>query len=224
MTSNGMFVTFEGGEGTGKTTQISCLARTLRTIVPSNAVVVTREPGGVDCAENIRDLLVNGDTERWRPSTEAFLISAARHEHVEEIIRPALHQNKVVISDRFIDSTIIYQGIVGGVSPLHINFMNEIACGEVYPDITIILDMESKIGLERAQTRGKGEDRFEAKGPAFHDKVRDGFIDLAARNPQRCVIINANRSVEVIADEISKLVIAKLTAVGGILVDGSNVD
>ena len=224
MTSVGMFITFEGGEGTGKTTQISCLAKTLITLLTANKVLVTREPGGVASAEKIRDLLVNGDAEKWKPATEALLISAARHEHVERIIRPALNQNKVVISDRFIDSTIIYQGIVGGVESRHIDFMNKIACDEVFPDLTIILDMDSKIGLKRAQMRGKGEDRFEAKGPAFHEKIRAGFIDLAARHSQRCVLLDANRSVEAIADEISGLVMARLSTMGNILGDRKSVD
>ena len=219
MPSPGFFITFEGGEGSGKTTQIQRLAESLAQIISAGSLVITREPGGVPAAESIRDLLVNGDTEKWQPLTEAFLMSAARHEHVEQIIRPALMQNKLVISDRFTDSTIIYQGVVGGVASQHIDAMNKISCGGVAPDLTIILDMDSQTGLARAGSRGVGEDRFEAKGPAFHEKVRAGFIDLAHADTERCVIIDASRSADAIADDVLQLVLARLTAVGMIAHD-----
>ena len=219
MPSPGFFITFEGGEGSGKTTQIQRLAESLVPVIPAGSLVVTREPGGVPAAESIRDLLVNGDTEKWQPLTEAFLMSAARHEHVEQIIRPALMQNKLVISDRFTDSTIIYQGVVGGVGSQHIDAMNKISCGDIAPDLTIILDMDSQTGLARAGSRGVGEDRFEAKGPAFHEKVRAGFIDLAHADTERCVIIDASRSADAIADDVLQLVLARLTAVGMIAHD-----
>ncbi len=219
MPSPGFFITFEGGEGSGKTTQIQRLAENLVLVIPAGSLVVTREPGGVPAAESIRDLLVNGDTEKWQPLTEAFLMSAARHEHVEQIIRPALMQNKLVISDRFTDSTIIYQGVVGGVASQQIDAMNKISCGDIAPDLTIILDMNSQTGLARAGSRGVGEDRFEAKGPAFHEKVRAGFIDLAHADTERCVIIDASRSADAIADDVLQLVLARLTAVGMIAHD-----
>lgn len=219
MPSPGFFITFEGGEGSGKTTQIQRLAESLAQIISAGSLVITREPGGVPAAESIRDLLVNGDTEKWQPLTEAFLMSAARHEHVEQIIRPALMQNKLVISDRFTDSTIIYQGVVGGVASQHIDTMNKISCGDIAPDLTIILDMDSQTGLARAGSRGVGEDRFEAKGPAFHEKVRAGFIDLAHTDTERCVIIDASRSADAIADDVLQLVLARLTAVGMIAHD-----
>ena len=199
MTSRGFFISFEGGEGCGKTTQIQRLANHIENI-STISFVVTREPGGVPAAELIRDILVNGDAKTWRPTTEGLLMCAARHEHVEQIIRPALIQNKLVISDRFIDSTTVYQGIVGGVSADAIAAMNEIACGDIFPDVTIILDIDSQIGLSRARLRGDGEDRFEAKGIAYHEKVRAGFLEIAANSPSRCVVINANRT----PDEISK--------------------
>ena len=199
MTARGFFISFEGGEGCGKTTQIQKLANHIENI-STISFVVTREPGGVPAAELIRDILVNGDAKTWRPTTEGLLMCAARHEHVEQIIRPALIQNKLVISDRFIDSTTVYQGIVGGVSTDAIAAMNEIACGDIFPDVTIILDIDSQIGLSRARLRGDGEDRFEAKGIAYHEKVRAGFLEIAANSPSRCVVINANRT----PDEISK--------------------
>ncbi|MEL0165564.1 MAG: dTMP kinase, partial [Alphaproteobacteria bacterium] len=129
MTRRGFFITFEGGEGCGKTTQIQKLADRIKSIILT-PFVVTREPGGAPSAELIRGLLVNGDAEKWRPATEGLLMSAARHEHVEQIIRPALAQNKLVMSDRFVDSTIVYQGIVGGVARNDIDAMNHIACGD----------------------------------------------------------------------------------------------
>jgi dTMP kinase len=213
MTSRGLFITFEGGDGCGKTTQIQKLVEHIQDI---NLIsfVVTREPGGGPAAELIRDILVNGDVKTWRPATEGLLMSAARHEHVEQIIRPALAQNKLVISDRFIDSTIVYQGIVGGVSADAISAMNEIACGDVFPDVTIILDIDSQIGLSRAQLRGEGEDRFEAKGSAYHEKVRAGFLEIAANSPSRCVVINANRTPNEISTDIWRVVHPHLSSNG----------
>ena len=213
MTRRGLFITFEGGEGCGKTTQIQNLANRLKSIA-STPFVVTREPGGAPSAELIRDLLVNGDAEKWRPATEGLLMSAARHEHVEQIIRPALAQNKLVMSDRFVDSTIVYQGIVGGVAPDDIYAMNHVACGDIYPDVTIILDIDSQIGLARAKSRGAGEDRFETKGLAYHEKVRAGFLDIAADDPWRCVVINANRTPDDIAEDVWRVVRPHLQACG----------
>ena len=213
MTRRGLFITFEGGEGCGKTTQIQKLADRIKSIILI-PFVVTREPGGAPSAELIRGLLVNGDAEKWRPATEGLLMSAARHEHVEQIIRPALAQNKLVMSDRFVDSTIVYQGIVGGVARNDIDAMSHIACGEIYPDVTIILDIDSQIGLARAKSRGAGEDRFEAKGLAYHEKVRAGFLDIAADDPSRCVVINANRTPDDIAEDIWQVVRPHLQARG----------
>ena len=205
MTRRGLFITFEGGEGCGKTTQIQKLNDRIKSILLT-PFIVTREPGGAPSAELIRGLLVNGDAEKWRPATEGLLMSAARHEHVEQIIRPALTQNKLVMSDRFVDSTIVYQGIVGGVARNDIESMNHIACGDIYPDVTIILDIDSQIGLARAKSRGAVEDRFEAKGLAYHEKVRAGFLGIAADDPSRCVVINANRTPDDIAEDIWQVV------------------
>ncbi len=201
----GLFITFEGGEGCGKTTQIQILADRIKNFT-SISFVVTREPGGVPAAESIRRLLVNGDAEKLRPTTEGLLMSAARHEHVEQIIRPALARNELVISDRFVDSTIVYQGIVGGMSADDIASISKIACGDIYPDITIILDIDTQIGLERAKLRGAGEDRFEAKGRAYHEKVRMGFHKIAVNAPSRCVVIDADRMPDEIAADIWQVV------------------
>ena len=205
MTFCGLFITFEGGEGCGKTTQIQILVDRIKRLT-STPFVVTREPGGVPAAELIRGLLVNGDVEKWRSTTEGLLMSAARHEHVEQIIRPALAKNKLVISDRFVDSTIVYQGIVGGMSADDIAAISKIACGDINPDVTIILDINSRIGLERAKSRGAGEDRFEAKGQAYHEKVRAGFLEIAANAPSRCVVINADRTPDEINADIWRVV------------------
>ena len=213
MATQGLFITFEGGDGCGKTTQIQLLVKRIENII-SAPIIVTREPGGVPAAELIRDLLLNGDAEKWRPVTEALLMSAARHEHVEQIIRPALTQKKLVISDRFFDSTIVYQGIVGSVARNDIDAMNKIACGDMYPDVSIILDIDSKIGLARAKARGTGENRFEAKGLAYHERVRTGFLDLAAHNPSRCVVIDANRTPDEIAEDIWQLARPHLQSCG----------
>lgn len=212
MNSNGIFITFEGGEGSGKTTQIEFLVKKLKDLVPTESLVVTREPGGVPAAESIRNLLVNGKSEKWLPVTEALLMSAARHEHVEQVIKPALFKNKIVISDRFTDSTIVYQGLVGGVSSHDIKAMNKIASGDISPDLTIILDIDSQLGLERALSRGVGENRFEAKGVSFHKKIRLGFIDLANSYPERCVIFDANRKAEAVANDVWSLVLKRLAA------------
>ena len=213
MASRGLFITFEGGEGCGKTTQIRKLASRIKNII-TTPFLITREPGGVPAAELIRRILVNGDAKTWRPATEGLMMSAARHEHVEQIIRPALAQNKLVISDRFVDSTIVYQGIVGGVSADDIAAMNKIACGDVCPDVTIVLDIDSQIGLARAQSRGGGEDRFEAKGRAYHEEVRAGFLEIAANSPSRCVVIDASRTSDAIAADIWRVVRPHLMTIG----------
>ena len=217
MTFRGSFISFEGGEGCGKTTQIQKLVDRIKKL-SSIPFVVTREPGGVPSAELIRKILVNGDADKWHPTTEGLLISAARHEHVERIIRPALAKNQLVISDRFVDSTAVYQGIVGGVSAENIAAMNAIACLGIHPDVTIILDIDTQVGLERAKSRGKGEDRFEAKGYAYHEKVRAGFLKIAANAPSRCVVINANRTPDEIGADIWRMVRPHLLK-SGLIVD-----
>ena len=205
MTSRGLFITFEGGEGCGKTTQITILADRVKELTTA-PFIVTREPGGVPAAELIRGILLNGDVETWRPVTEGLLMSAARYEHMAQLIRPALSQNKLVISDRFVDSTVVYQGIVSGVAADDIAAMNKIACDDTYPDVTIILDIDCQIGLARVKSRGEAENRFEAKGKAYHEKVRAGFLEIAANEPLRCVLINANRTPDEIAADIWRVI------------------
>ena len=207
---SGYFITFEGGEGSGKSTQIQLLVDHLSRALSGVAPIVTREPGGTDSAESIRQLLVTGKAERWRAATEAMLMSASRHEHVAHVLRPALAAGKLVICDRYNDSTRAYQGIVGGVPREDIEALNRLACGDLVPDLTILLDMDVAEGLRRASDRAGDESRFESKGLEFHQKVRTAFLDLAGRYPDRFVIVDAGRSVETVAADIVDIVMPRL--------------
>ena len=207
---SGYFITFEGGEGSGKSTQIQLLVDHISRALSGVAPIVTREPGGTDSAESIRQLLVTGKAERWRAATEAMLMSASRHEHVAHVLRPALAAGKLVICDRYNDSTRAYQGIVGGVPREDIEALNRLACGDLVPDLTILLDMDVAEGLRRASDRAGDESRFESKGLEFHQKVRTAFLDLAGRYPDRFVIVDAGRSVETVAADIVDIVMPRL--------------
>jgi len=207
---SGYFITFEGGEGSGKSTQIQLLVDHISRALSGVAPIVTREPGGTDSAESIRQLLVTGKAERWRAATEAMLMSASRHEHVAHVLRPALAAGKLVICDRYNDSTRAYQGLVGGVPREDIEALNRLACGDLVPDLTILLDMDVAEGLRRASDRAGDESRFESKGLEFHQKVRTAFLDLAGRYPDRFVIVDAGRSVETVAADIVDIVMPRL--------------
>lgn len=210
----GYFITFEGGEGSGKTTQIQKLADHLESHIEGCDPLVTREPGGTASAESIRQLLVTGRADRWRAPTEAMLMSASRHEHVVHVLRPALAAGRIVICDRYNDSTRVYQGIVGGVPGEDIEALNRLACGDLVPDLTILLDMDVEEGLRRAGTRATTESRFESKGTGFHRRVRQAFLDLAGRESDRFVIIDAARDVDDIAADIVAAVMPRLVASG----------
>lgn len=210
---SGLFITFEGGEGSGKTTQIQLLVDWLEDVAPGREIVVTREPGGTPVAEGIRNMLVTGTADKLLPGTEALLMSASRHEHVERVIKPALAAGKIVISDRYNDSTTVYQGIVGGVSRSSIDALHHLACGDVVPDATLLLDLDADVGLGRADNRGGVETRFETKGAAFHQSVRDGFLSLATADPGRFHIIDANRSIAEIAHDVSQAIAPLLGSV-----------
>ena len=197
----GLFITFEGGDGSGKTTQIARLAAVLD-IRFAGRVVLTREPGGTGGAEQIRDLLVNGAASRWQPATEALMMSAARHEHITHVIRPALARGDIVLCDRFIDSTHVYQGFVGGVDNALLTSLDRLSCGGLMPHLTFFLDIDSDLGLARVAARGVGENRFETKGTAFHEQVRQGFIHRATQAPDRIITIDANQSEDVVAADI----------------------
>ena len=210
----GYFISFEGGEGSGKTTQIQYLADYLESHLSGGELLLTREPGGTESAESIRQLLVTGRADRWRAATEAMLMSASRHEHFVHVLRPALAAGRVVICDRYNDSTRVYQGEVGGVPRADIEALNRLACGDLVPDLTILLDMDVEEGLRRAGARATTESRFESKGPDFHRQVRKAFLDLAAREQDRFVVIDAARGAGVVAADIAAVVTARLAAAG----------
>ena len=206
--ARGKFITFEGGEGTGKSTQVALLGAALRQIDIS--VVLSREPGGSPGAEEIRNFLVNGEVNRWSPMSEVLLNYAARIEHLEKTIHPALDQNSWVISDRFSDSTIAYQGYGHGVDSSTLNLLNSILIGEFKPDLTLIFDLDLEIGLARARARGEGENRYERMGRDFHERLRQGFLDIALGEAERCCVIDASLSIDQVACNIRKLVSERL--------------
>ena len=192
----GLFLTFEGGEGVGKSTQIGLLRD--RLAARNHRVVVTREPGGTHEAEAVRSLLVSGDVGKWTPKAEALLNYAARDSHLEAVIRPALAVGDTVLCDRFMDSTRAYQGYAGGCDRDFIDALERAIVGETRPSLTLIFDLDPEIGLARAHARGDAvaEDRYERKGLAFHRKLRAGFLDILRREPQRCRLIDAAQPLE----------------------------
>ena len=199
---NGLFITFEGGEGSGKTTQVKCLKEWFNNNVESCDLCLTREPGGTHGAESIRALLLNGSAGKWQPATEAMLMSASRHEHVFSVIQPALGRGDIVICDRFTDSTHVYQGYVGGVNEKLLEGLDQLSCNGLVPDLTLLLDIDSNEGLARTVERGVEESRFEAKGKVFHQRVRRGFIERASRHSSRIVIIEATRPINDVALDV----------------------
>jgi dTMP kinase len=196
----GRFITLEGGEGSGKSTQIQRLVARLEPLV--GEVVITREPGGSTGGEQIRNLLVNGPPERWSAVTETLLMYAARRDHIERLIEPGLRHGAWVISDRFHDSTRAYQGAAGGAPAALIDAMEHSVLDGLRPDLTLILDLPVDIGLARAAMRDDGEARFEAKGHEFHERLRQAFLHIARKEPDRCVVIDAEGSIEAIEARI----------------------
>lgn len=198
--AHGVFITFEGGEGSGKSTQARMACERLRQ--GGRQVVLTREPGGAPGAEAIRNLLVCGEPDRWSPLAEALLFAAARDEHLRTTIRPALASGAVVVSDRFADSTRAYQGAAGGVGADAIEFLENRVVGPTQPDLTIILDIDPAAGMARAAARAGGEDRFEKKPARFHAALRDAFLAIARQDPDRCVVVGADRQVGPVAEDV----------------------
>ena len=196
-TARGHFITLEGGEGAGKSTQIARLKEALH--AKCIDVRVTREPGGTPGGDQIRELLVNGDTNRWEPLTEALLNYAARHEHLQKVITPALNAGTWVLCDRFSDSTMAYQGYGHGMDREVIRRLHRLIVGDVTPDLTLIFDMPVELGLERAHARGEGEDRYERMGVDFHQRLRDGFLDIAKKDPVRCKVVDAAADMDTVA-------------------------
>jgi len=205
----GKFITFEGGEGAGKST----LARLLKESLAQAGlcVVLTREPGGSPGAEEIRKLLVEGAPERWTPLAETLLLLAARADHVARTIRPALEEGHWVVCDRFFDSTLAYQGIARGLGEGPVMALQRAAFGDFGPDLTFVLDVDPELGLARTLSRkGGAENRFEAFGADFHARLRAAFRDIAARAPERCVVIDASRPRDTVAEAVRAIVRAKL--------------
>lgn len=197
------FITLEGGEGSGKSTQARRLAEHLR--ASGAEVVLTREPGGTEGAEAIRSLLVTGNPDRWTPWSEALLMTAARADHVHRVIRPALARGAVVVCDRFVDSTRAYQGAGRGLPDAALTALHDQAVG-LWPDLTLVLLLDAEQGLARAAMRGAAEARFEAIGGAFHARVQQFFSELPAREPQRCRAIDATAS----EDDVAAAILAAL--------------
>jgi dTMP kinase len=198
----GKFISFEGGEGSGKSTQIKKLAERLETA--KLRAIVTREPGGSPGAEIIRHLLLSGMGKLLGPEAETLLFAAARDDHVRTVIQPALSQGLWVLCDRFSDSTRVYQGRLGRVSPDVLNAMQRVTIGNLRPDLTIILDIPVEVGLQRASIRrgSAAPDRFEAESIKFHQDLRDAYRQIAAEDPQRCALIDANADADTVAARV----------------------
>lgn len=203
----GLFITLEGIDGSGKSTQANALGEALNK--NGNIAILTREPGGSVGAELIRKLLVEGDPNRWSPETEMLLFTAARRDHFEKTIRPALERGKIVISDRFADSTRVYQGATRGDLRALVDQLHQLMIG-YEPDLTLIIDVDPQESLARGLARGSGEDRFEDFGLDFQKKLRQGFLKLGNDFDKRCKIIDGTRSVDDISSEILTLVYNKL--------------
>lgn len=206
----GKFITFEGGEGTGKSTQAALLAHKLKSL--GLGVVLTREPGGSPGAEVIRHVLLSGAAKPLGADAEAMLFAAAREDHVHCTIEPALAAGTWVVCDRFIDSTRVYQGKLGQVDRRLIKGLERVAVGDVLPDLTLVLDVPVDVALERLALR-RGDDapdRFEAEDTAFHERLRQAFLALAAEEPERCVVIDASVARTAVAKEIWHAVLARL--------------
>ena len=198
----GKFITLEGGEGAGKSTQARLLAERLRSL--GHECVVTREPGGSPVAEALREVILSGAAAPLGPSAETVLFAAARIDHVVQTILPALARGAFVICDRFTDSTRVYQGALGKVDPGLIRTLEEIATAQCRPDLTIILDLPAQTGLARAAARRdqQAADRFEAEGLAFHEGLRIAFLEIAKTEPARCKVVNAAKAPDDVAQAI----------------------
>ncbi|MCZ0736584.1 dTMP kinase [Phreatobacter sp. AB_2022a] len=204
----GRFITFEGGEGAGKSTQARRLAEHLASL--GIHAVLTREPGGSPGAEIIRHVLLSGAAEPFGPEAETILFGAARRDHLNSTILPALQRGDWVICDRFADSTRVYQGLAGKVDPAFIQALERLTVGADRPDLTLVLDLPPKIGLARVANRQQGTlDRFEREGLAFHTKLRQGFKALVEAEPERCRLIDAAREPDLVAADIRQQVLAR---------------
>jgi dTMP kinase len=205
---HGRFITLEGGEGAGKSTQAKRLAEALK--ARGHEVALTREPGGSPGAEEIRKLLVEGHRDRWTPISETLLFLAARADHVTRTIEPALSAGRWVVCDRFSDSTYVYQGIAREVGLEKVRALQEAAFGTFAPDLTLILDLDPGTGLTRTHGRGEGEERFEMFELQFHTRLREGFRALALAEPDRCVLVDASGTPDDVAGVVWRVVDERL--------------
>ncbi|SMX27898.1 Thymidylate kinase [Pelagimonas phthalicica] len=205
--SSGLFISFEGIDGSGKSTQARMLAQALEQ--DGRDVVLTREPGGSPGAEEIRALVLQGDPDRWSAETELLLFTAARRDHLERTIRPALAAGKVVICDRFADSTRMYQGLSRGDLRAKVDALHELMIGQE-PDVTLLFDMDPAAGLARAKSRATVEERFEDFGVGLQEKMRAGFLALSQEFAARFEVINAARGIEDIAADVLARIKARL--------------
>lgn len=207
--SKGQFITFEGGEGAGKSTQLKRLVARLQE--GGREVVATREPGGSPGAESIRELVLNGAADRWSAVTETLLMYAARRDHIERVIRPALERGAWVVCDRFADSTRAYQGAAGGTAPGLITALETHILEATRPDVTLIFDLPVAVGLERAHARAGSEMRFESKGLEFHERLRAAFLAIARSEPDRCTVIDATGTLDEVAGAVWSAVSGRLS-------------
>lgn len=207
----GLFITFEGGEGSGKSTQISALKKRLE--AAGREVIETREPGGTPLGESIRHLLQHDVAgEGMSSESELLLFSASRAQHVRELIAPALLAGKIVLCDRFLDSSAIYQGVARALDARQVKVINEFAVGLIKPDLTILIDLSPEVGLARVRTRSNGKfDRMEQESLEFFQSVRAGYLDLAAAEPERFSVLDGNQSVEELSESIGAIVDAKIS-------------
>jgi dTMP kinase len=208
-----LFITFEGIEGCGKTTQMKLLSRQLTE--KGHPVLMTREPGGCPIADKIRSILLDAENSGMVPIAELLLYAAARAQHVSEVIRPALGSGKIVLCDRFTDATLAYQGYGRMLDRPLIGQLNSLAADRVRPDMTVLIDCPAETGLNRAMARieattGAREERFELESMQFHQRVRDGYLKIVAEDPERFVVIDGARSVEEVEASISEAVLARL--------------
>lgn len=203
-------MTFEGGEGAGKSTQIVRLAEALR--AEGRDVLVTREPGGSPGAEAVRHVLLSGAAETFGPAMEAILFAAARSDHVEQVIRPAVEKGTIVLCDRFLDSSRVYQGVTGNLDAGFMRALEAVAINGMMPDLTVILDLDPALGLARAAARRGNEtaDRFEKETLDIHEWRRRAFLDIATREPERCVVVDASAPADRVAADIERAVRARL--------------
>ncbi len=203
----GKFITLEGGDGTGKSTQAALLAEFLKG--QQILSVLTREPGGAPGADEIRELILTGDPDRWDVIGETLLFYAARRNHLRLTVWPALEDGKWVISDRFADSTMAYQGYGNQMGIEDVQKIHDVSVGDFEPDLTFILDIDVKVGLARTQGRSHNEDRFEKMDVAMHERMRQGFFDIAEKNKHRCVIINADQPIEAVQADMRSILKAR---------------